>query len=540
MIFNSIEFFIFLPIVYLVYCRLTHRRQNIFLLIASYFFYGWWDVRFLYLITLSTSVDYCCGILIDRGSISRRQLISAAVYVLLSCVSFLGVGGYLLDQDLRQTLWLTAIGLGAAFAFFILIWAVERRGEGLSDAYQKKVFLVASILVNLGILGIFKYFNFFVDSARTVLAGFGVTDVSLTTLNVLLPVGISFYTFQTMSYSIDIYRGKLKSCDGYLNFALYVAYFPQLVAGPIERATHLLPKILTPRKRDLQQTIDGVKLIGYGLFKKVVIADGLAGAVDAVYGTTGAVSSTDILIATLFFAIQIYCDFSGYTDIARGISKMLGIELMLNFRLPYFSRSPSEFWQRWHISLSSWLRDYLYIPLGGNRGGSLATYKNLMTTMLLGGLWHGAAWNFVLWGGYHGFILCVYRVVPEKFHLWWSQNRFRAYVGFWLSMAFFFMLTLYGWLLFRSVSFDQVATFTSALLQFKDWSAPLTVPMPPFSALLGLPILVGYELVSFAAERGWRPLAPLRQFRPVLHGVMLFTFIASLSTPPAQFIYFQF
>lgn len=540
MIFNSIEFFIFLPIVYLVYCRLTHRRQNIFLLIASYFFYGWWDVRFLYLITLSTSVDYCCGILIDRGSISRRQLISAAVYVLLSCVSFLGVGGYLLDQDLRQTLWLTAIGLGAAFAFFILIWAVERRGEGLSDAYQKKVFLVASILVNLGILGIFKYFNFFVDSARTVLAGFGVTDVSLTTLNVLLPVGISFYTFQTMSYSIDIYRGKLKSCDGYLNFALYVAYFPQLVAGPIERATHLLPKILTPRKRDLQQTIDGVKLIGYGLFKKVVIADGLAGAVDAVYGTTGAVSSTDILIATLFFAIQIYCDFSGYTDIARGISKMLGIELMLNFRLPYFSRSPSEFWQRWHISLSSWLRDYLYIPLGGNRGGSLATYKNLMTTMLLGGLWHGAAWNFVLWGGYHGFILCAYRVVPEKFHLWWSQNRFRAYVGFWLSMAFFFMLTLYGWLLFRSVSFDQVATFTSALLQFKDWSAPLTVPMPPFSALLGLPILVGYELVSFAAERGWRPLAPLRQFRPVLHGVMLFTFIASLSTPPAQFIYFQF
>lgn len=540
MIFNSIEFFIFLPIVYLVYCRLTHRRQNIFLLIASYFFYGWWDVRFLYLITLSTSVDYCCGILIDRGSISRRQLISAAVYVLLSCVSFLGVGGYLLDQDLRQTLWLTAIGLGAALAFFILIWAVERRGEGLSDAYQKKVFLVASILVNLGILGIFKYFNFFVDSARTVLAGFGVTDVSLTTLNVLLPVGISFYTFQTMSYSIDIYRGKLKSCDGYLNFALYVAYFPQLVAGPIERATHLLPKILTPRKRDLQQTIDGVKLIGYGLFKKVVIADGLAGAVDAVYGTTGAVSSTDILIATLFFAIQIYCDFSGYTDIARGISKMLGIELMLNFRLPYFSRSPSEFWQRWHISLSSWLRDYLYIPLGGNRGGSLATYKNLMTTMLLGGLWHGAAWNFVLWGGYHGFILCAYRVVPEKFHLWWSQNRFRAYVGFWLSMAFFFMLTLYGWLLFRSVSFDQVATFTSALLQFKDWSAPLTVPMPPFSALLGLPILVGYELVSFAAERGWRPLAPLRQFRPVLHGVMLFTFIASLSTPPAQFIYFQF
>lgn len=540
MIFNSIEFFIFLPIVYLVYCRLTHRRQNIFLLIASYFFYGWWDVRFLYLITLSTSVDYCCGILIDRGSISRRQLISAAVYVLLSCVSFLGVGGYLLDQDFRQTLWLTAIGLGAALAFFILIWAVERRGEGLSDAYQKKVFLVASILVNLGILGIFKYFNFFVDSARTVLAGFGVTDVSLTTLNVLLPVGISFYTFQTMSYSIDIYRGKLKSCDGYLNFALYVAYFPQLVAGPIERATHLLPKILTPRKRDLQQTIDGVKLIGYGLFKKVVIADGLAGAVDAVYGTTGAVSSTDILIATLFFAIQIYCDFSGYTDIARGISKMLGIELMLNFRLPYFSRSPSEFWQRWHISLSSWLRDYLYIPLGGNRGGSLATYKNLMTTMLLGGLWHGAAWNFVLWGGYHGFILCAYRVVPEKFHLWWSQNRFRAYVGFWLSMAFFFMLTLYGWLLFRSVSFDQVATFTSALLQFKDWSAPLTVPMPPFSALLGLPILVGYELVSFAAERGWRPLAPLRQFRPVLHGVMLFTFIASLSTPPAQFIYFQF
>lgn len=540
MIFNSIEFFIFLPIVYLIYCRLTHRPQNVFLLAASYFFYGWWDIRFLYLITLSTSVDYCAGILIDKGKISNRQLAPAVGYVVLSAIIFLGIGNYILKHELWQTLWMTAAGVSTSFGFFLLVLLLERKVQTLSMERKRKIYIAASIIVNLGILAAFKYFNFFVDSAQAVLGGLGFSDVSLVTLNVVLPVGISFYTFQTMSYSIDIYRGKLKSCESYLDFALFVSYFPQLVAGPIERASHLLPEIRRPRKLNLPQTIDGIGLIGYGLFKKVVIADGLAGAVDAVYGTSGTVSSADIAIATLFFAVQIYCDFSGYTDIARGVSKMLGIELMLNFRLPYFSRSPSEFWQRWHISLSSWLRDYLYISLGGNRGGTLATYKNLMTTMLLGGLWHGAAWNFVLWGGYHGFLLCLYRAVPEAFHSWWSRSRLRASIGFWLSMALFFVFTLYGWLLFRAVSFEQIAIFTSSLFQLKGFGDPLTVPIPPFSALLGLPILVGYELVSFAAEKGWRPLAPYQFLRPALHGLMLFAFVASLSTPPAQFIYFQF
>ena len=540
MIFNSIEFFIFLPIVYLIYCRLAHRPQNIFLLAASYFFYGWWDIRFLYLITLSTSVDYCCGILIDKGAITGRQLASAVGYAALASLWFLGLGNYMLEYDLLQTLWMTAAGLGASVGFFLLVFVLERRARGLSMEHKRGVYLAASMIINLGILAAFKYFNFFIDSAQTVLSGLGISDISLVTLNVVLPVGISFYTFQTMSYSIDIYRRKINSCEDYLDFALFVSYFPQLVAGPIERASHLLPAIRSPRTLKLQQTIDGIGLIGYGLFKKVVIADGLAGAVDAVYGTSGTVSSLDIAIATLFFALQIYCDFSGYTDIARGVSKMLGIELMLNFRLPYFSRSPSEFWQRWHISLSSWLRDYLYIPLGGNRGGTFATYKNLMTTMLLGGLWHGAAWNFVLWGGYHGFLLCVYRAVPEAFHSWWSRSWIRANVGFWLSMAVFFVLTLYGWLLFRAVSFEQIATFTSSLVHLDGLGAPLTVPAPPFSALLGLPILLGYEVVSFAAEKGRHPLISFRILRPALHGLMLFAFIASLSTPPAQFIYFQF
>lgn len=540
MIFNSIEFFIFLPIVYLIYCRLAHRPQNIFLLAASYFFYGWWDIRFLYLITLSTSVDYCCGILIDKGRITGRQLIQAVGYVVLSGFGFLGIGNYVLEHDLSQTLWMTAGGVGASFLFFLLVILLEKKVQALSMDRKRKIYLASSMTINLGILAVFKYFNFFVDSAQTVLGGLGFTGVSLTTLNVVLPVGISFYTFQTMAYSIDIYRGKIKPCEDYLDFALFVSYFPQLVAGPIERASHLLPEICNPRTLKVKQTVDGIGLIGYGLFKKVVIADGLAGAVDAVYGTSGAVSSVDIAIATLFFALQIYCDFSGYTDIARGASKMLGIELMLNFRLPYFSRSPSEFWQRWHISLSSWLRDYLYIPLGGNRGGTFATYKNLMATMLLGGLWHGAAWNFVLWGGYHGFLLCVYRAIPEAFHSWWSRSWIRANLGFWFSMALFFVFTLYGWLLFRAVSFEQVATFTTSLLQLKGLGDPLIIPMPPFSALLGLPILLGYELVSFAAEKGWHPLAPVRFFRPAVHGLMLFAFIASLSTPPAQFIYFQF
>jgi alginate O-acetyltransferase complex protein AlgI len=540
MIFNSIEFFLFLPIVYLIYCRLSHRRQNIFLLAASYFFYGWWDIRFLYLITLSTSVDYCAGILIDKGKISSRHLLPAIGYVVLSGISFLGIGSYMLGQNLLQSLWMTAAGVGASFSFFLLVLLLERKALGLSMERKRKIYLASSVIVNLGILAAFKYFNFFVDSAQTVLAGMGFPDVSLTTLNVILPVGISFYTFQTLSYSIDIYRRKLKSTENYLDFALFVSYFPQLVAGPIERASHLLPAIQSPRTLKLQQTLDGICLISYGMFKKVVIADGLAGAVDAVYGTSGAVSSVDIAIATLFFALQIYCDFSGYSDIARGASKMLGIELMLNFRLPYFSRSPSEFWQRWHISLSSWLRDYLYIPLGGNRGGTVATYRNLMTTMLLGGLWHGAAWNFVLWGGYHGFLLCLYRAIPESFQSWWSGSRTRAALGFWLSMALFFVFTLYGWLLFRAVSFEQIATFTSSLLQLKGLGDPLTVPIPPFSALLGLPILMGYELASYAAEKGWHPPAPVQVLRPALYGLMLFAFIASLSTPPAQFIYFQF
>jgi len=537
MIFNSIEYLIFLPIVYFVYCRLSHRPQNIFLLVASYLFYGWWDVRFLYLITLSTSIDYCCGLLISNGVLTRRQALTSLGYAVLSAVCFVAVGGYLLGESLQESVTLSLLGVCVVSLLLGFVWVLQlAKGNTVST----KVWVGFSVATNLSILGVFKYFNFFVDSMQSGLTAFGVGETSLGSLNILLPVGISFYTFQTISYSIDLYRKKVSACERYLDFALFVSYFPQLVAGPIERASHLLPMVQTPRKIERCQVVRGCKLISYGLFKKVVIADGLAGAVESVYGSTGGVSGLDITLATLLFAVQIYCDFSGYSDIARGTSKLFGIDLLKNFNLPYFSRSPSEFWQRWHISLSSWLRDYLYIPLGGNRGGSLATYKNLTLTMVLGGLWHGAAWNYALWGMYHGVLLSVYRAVPE--YIFSRLNNFAITRIIWFlgGIAVFFCFTLYGWLLFRAVSLEQIAHFTGVLFLDGFLVGGLSMDVPPFSALLGLPILVGYELTSFSRESGYRLPNVLTCLKPVLVGGMIFIFIASLSAPPAQFIYFQF
>jgi alginate O-acetyltransferase complex protein AlgI len=250
-------------------------------------------------------------------------------------------------------------------------------------------------------LGFFKYFNFFIDSGENAFRLIGIDPTNLR-LAVLLPVGISFYTFQSLSYTIDVYRKRIVPTSRFWDFALFVAYFPPLVAGPIERAWHLLPQLSKPRRIRLAQSMDGIVLILLGLFKKVAIADGVAPAVDSVFNSSGAVSQSDVMLATLLFAVQIFCDFSGYSDIARGVSKLFGIELIVNFHLPYFSKNPSEFWRCWHISLSSWLRDYLYIPLGGNRPGGTRTYFNLFLTLLLGGLWHGAAWNYVLWGSVSG------------------------------------------------------------------------------------------------------------------------------------------
>lgn len=399
MLFNTVQFGLFFLIVYGLYLVLPHRWQNRMLLVASYVFYGTWDWRFLSLIALSTVIDYGCGIGIQNSSSSRK-----------------------------------------------------RRG-----------FLLLSMASNLGILGFFKYYNFFTESLAALLADFGL-HASLGTLHIVLPVGISFYTFQTMSYTIDIYRREMEPCRNFWDFALFVSFFPQLVAGPIERASRLVPQVTSPRTITRDQIAQGIFLTVWGLYKKVVIADNLSLTVDRLFSASDP-GSAGVVIAVVFFAFQIYCDFSGYSDIARGIAKLMGFELMLNFDLPYVARSPQEFWRRWHISLSTWLRDYLYIPLGGNRKGPIRTYVNLCLTMVLGGLWHGAGWTFVLWGAYHGSLLMVHRFLDRRKLLptmrdgavWHNRALWTAQ---WAVMS---VLTLGGWLIFRAESVGQVFSMLGSL-----------------------------------------------------------------------------
>ena len=333
MLFNSITFFLFYLAVLLLYFLLPHRKQNILILIASATFYAAWDFRFLGLMYVSILTDYFCGLALERTS---------------------------------------------------------------KEANRKWI-LGVSILINLGILFFFKYFNFFALSAERLLNSIGLPGWTHT-LHIVLPVGISFYTFQCMSYSIDVFRREQTPTRNFIDFAAYISFFPQLVAGPIERASALLPQFEAPRHVSSDQVSQGIWRIFWGLFKKVVIADNLSSLVDPVFAWNTPLSGGLVLVSLYAFAFQIYCDFSGYSDMAKGLASVLGFKLMWNFKRPYFALNPKEFWSRWHISLSTWLRDYVYISFGGNRHGSFHTYRNLMLTMLLGGLWHGAAWTFVFWG----------------------------------------------------------------------------------------------------------------------------------------------
>jgi alginate O-acetyltransferase complex protein AlgI len=393
MLFNTIEFWLFFIPVLLLVHSLRHRAQNIVLLVASYIFYGAWDWRFLSLIFISTVVDYYAG---PFATPSRSKL-------------------------------------------------------------SRKLALTASIVVNLGILGFFKYHNFFVQSFADLFhLSNELTNAAL--LNLILPVGISFYTFQTMSYTFDIHAGRIKPVSSFFDFALYVSFFPQLVAGPIERGSRLIPQIINPRKVDAEKLTSALYLIAWGLFKKVFIADTIAHSVNAVFAGS-VVTGPQVYVAVLGFAVQIYCDFSGYSDIARGLARLLGFELMVNFNLPYFAKNPAEFWRRWHISLSTWLRDYLYIPLGGNRKGRGRTYFNLMITMLLGGLWHGARYNFILWGLFHGVILSAHRLLTGN-----KQSSVDSKFVTVVKIVFMFHLTLFGWLLFRAESLSQISNMSRVLL----------------------------------------------------------------------------
>lgn len=539
MLFNSLEFLIFLVVVYAAYRVLPFRAQNWMLLVASYVFYGWWDWRFLFLMILSTSIDYWTGLVLDRGKLTRRQMAIPAVFLSSAALLLLGtdfsallqrVGGAetgpLLSDIMPQValaIPIAATALGAIY--YVLTQLPEER--------RRKACLLISIIVQLSILGFFKYFNFFIDSLVVSLNAAGIA-AEPRHFDIVLPVGISFYTFQSMSYAIDIYRRELKPTDRYFDFALFVAFFPQLVAGPIERARNLLPQMISPRSISFDQTTRGLFLIAFGLFKKIAIADGIAGTADQAFATTDATWGT-VVVGTLAFAVQIYCDFSGYSDIARGLAKLFGVELMLNFKQPYFARSPRDFWQRWHISLSTWLSDYLYKPLGGNRGSLAFTCRNLMLTMVLGGLWHGAAWNYVLWGVYHGSLLSAHRVIRDRL----GDARDNAAMAV-AKIVGFGMLTLYGWLLFRATSLAQVVSFTETLF---TGAGGLTVnaARPSFSAAIGLALLVVWELAQYrnGGEARFYQRLPAWVIGLVL-AIMIFLTVMGTSNEPAQFIYFQF
>jgi len=406
---NSIEFLIFLPIVLILYWFVLNKNlkiQNLIILLSSYFFYGWWDYRFLSLILLSTLVDYFVGL-------------------------------YLPKQDSQK---------------------------------KQKLLLSCSVLVNLSLLGFFKYYNFFVDSWINLFSSFGYEINSVWTLYIILPVGISFYTFQTMSYTIDIYKKKLKPTKDFIAFASFVSFFPQLVAGPIERAANLLPQILKQRKFMYQQLVQGLRLILWGMFKKVVIADSLAPIVDNIFSNYQNFGGATLWLGAIYFAFQIYCDFSGYSDIAIGTSKLFGFELRSNFKFPYFSRNIGEFWRRWHISLSGWFKDYLYIPLGGSYQGKTKSIRNIFIIFLVSGLWHGANWTFIFWGLFHSILFIpsfIFNKNRKFANTVIAENTFLPTPREFFEVGTTFLLVTVGWVFFRSETIaDSFGFLTSMILDF--------------------------------------------------------------------------
>ena len=413
MLFNSFEFLLFLPIVFLLYWFVFKRSlkwQNAFVVVASYVFYGWWDWRFLLLIAFTSLCSWASGLLIEKyADVPKSRNIF---------------------RDSRFYLW-------------------------------------ANILLNLGILGFFKYFNFFVQSFVDAFAAFGIT-LHATTLHIILPVGISFYTFQALSYSIDVYRKQLPPTRDAVAFLAYVSFFPQLVAGPIERATNLLPQFQRPRTFDYAQAVDGCRQMLWGFFKKIVIADNCAVYVNQVFDTYQDQSGSTLLLAAIFFTFQIYGDFSGYSDIAIGCAKLFGIQLMRNFNVPYFSRDIAEFWRRWHISLTTWFRDYIYIPLGGSRTTKAKIIRNTFIIFLVSGLWHGANWTFVVWGAYHAVLFMPLILIGKnrRFTDTVAANRILPTWREAGQMLLTFVLVVIGWIIFRAESITQAWEYLGGMWQW--------------------------------------------------------------------------
>ncbi len=478
MLFNSIDFAFFLPIVFLLYWFVFNRNlkmQNFLIVLASYVFYGWWDWRFLSLILFSTLVDYTVG----------------------------------------------------------------RRLKDEEDNTKRKMLLWISILVNLGFLGFFKYYNFFLDNFVGAFSLFGA-EISANSLNVILPVGISFYTFQTLSYTIDVYKRKLEPTKDFIAFTAFVSFFPQLVAGPIERATNLLPQFYKERKFEYSNAVDGMRQIIWGIFKKMVIADSCAEYANQIFNNSADFGGSTLVLGALFFTFQIYGDFSGYSDIAIGTSRLFGFSLMRNFAFPYFSRDIAEFWRRWHISLSTWFRDYLYIPLGGSRGSLSMKVRNTFIIFIVSGFWHGANWTFIVWGALNAiYFLPLLLTNNNRNNLEIvAQGKYIPNMREFASMLLTFSLTVFAWIFFRASDMSHAFSFIAEILSPSLFTLPEIIPK---TVLVLIAILLAVEWLGregqYAIERfavNWsRPL------RWSAYLVLIY-FIIVFGRSQQEFIYFQF
>ncbi len=480
MLFNSIEFLVFLPIVFLLYWFVFKRLQwqNVFVVLASYVFYGWWDWRFLLLIAFTTLCSYASGILLETYEHSplKRKWISAA-----------------------------------------------------------------NIILNLLILAVFKYYNFFGENFVAMFALLG-WKVDWVTRDILLPVGISFYTFQALSYTIDIYRHKMKATRDIVAFFAFISFFPQLVAGPIERATHLLPQFLASRSFSYERAVDGMRQILWGLFKKMVVADNCADAVNDIFANYQTADGMQLFLGALFFTFQIYGDFSGYSDIAIGTSRLFGVDLMRNFNFPYFSRDIAEFWRRWHISLTTWFRDYIYIPLGGSRCGKWKAMRNTMVIFLVSGFWHGANWTYVCWGVYHAllflplFLLGLNRKYTEGV----AAGRVLPTMGESLRMLLTFVLVIIGWIVFRAPSMAVAWEYLYGM--FTRFT--FTLPAHGNDPLIYIGILLLVEWLQRDRQHGLQLDTDRGVFRyrvvrwTLYYALFITTFL--LAGDQEEFIYFQF
>jgi alginate O-acetyltransferase complex protein AlgI len=482
MFFNSIDFAIFLPIVFTLYWFATNNNlklQNLLIVAASYLFYGWWDWRFLSLILFSTIVDYTIG----------RKL---------------------------------------------------RIEENLS---KRKILLWTSILVNLGFLGFFKYYNFFLDNFINAFSFFG-TEINANSLNIILPVGISFYTFQTLSYTIDVYKRKLEPTKDFIAFSAFVSFFPQLVAGPIERATHLLPQFYKKRTFDYSKAVDGMRQILWGLFKKIVIADNCAEFANQIFNNSADLNGSTLVLGAIFFTFQIYGDFSGYSDIAIGTSRLFGFDLMQNFNFPYFSRDIAEFWRRWHISLSTWFRDYLYIPLGGSRGGTWMKVRNTFIIFIVSGFWHGANWTFIVWGALNAiYFLPLLLTNSNRNNLKTvAQGKFFPSIKELSFMLLTFGLTVFAWIFFRANNIGHALSYISEIL------SPSLFSIPKFSdmgrALTAIVLVAFFVIVEWNGREGQYAISHIgTKWKPVLRYTMYYSLIIAIfwfGGKEQQFIYFQF